>query len=246
MPGGAALQLTVFGANGQADHVELPIRAVFNFGYAARDQAGLRAHLAETAKVGLPVPQTVPSLYPIPPDRVTTAATIVVSGDRTYAEVEYALIRADGRWLITVASDHTDVDVERQSLPRGKSIAPNVLAPLAWDLDDVRDHLDQLELVCDSPGAATSPLQHDSLKALLSPDDLIATLERRSGAAAGPGTVVLSGTIGGELPAGASEWEITLDDPIRGRRIEHSYSVRSLPDELVEREPEPELSRQAA
>jgi Protein of unknown function (DUF2848) len=245
MAGRAALQLTVVRANGEAGFVDLPIRAAFNFGYAARDQAGLREHLAETAKLGLPVPGTVPSLYPIPPDRVTTAVTIVVSGDRTYAEVEYALIRDhDGGWLITVASDHTDVDVERQSLPRGKSIAPNVLAPVAWDLGEIRDHVDELELVSDSPGAATSPLQRDSLKALLSPWDLIATLERRTGAAAEPGTVILSGTIGGELPAGATAWEITLDDPILGRRIEHRYSVHSLPDEIAEREPE--LSGQAS
>jgi hypothetical protein len=232
--------LTVVGGNGEAGDVDLPVRAVFNFGYAARDQAGLREHLAETAKLGIPTPETVPSLYPIPPDRVTTDQAIIVSGDRTYAEVEYALIRdADRRWLITVASDHTDVDVERQSLPRGKSIAPNVLAPIAWVLEDIDDHLDDIELVCDSPDAATSPLQRDSLRALLSPRDLIATLERRTGGAAEPGTVILSGTIGGELPAGISEWEITLNDPVLERRIEHSYTVCSLPDELTERAPEP-------
>ncbi len=227
------LELSVVSLDGGSAEVRVPVAQAFNFGYAARDQAGLEEHLRETANLGLAVPVTIPALYPIPPDRLTTAVSIVVSGDDTYAEVEFALICDDDeRWLITVASDHTDAGVERGSVVRGKSITPNVVAPTAWVLNEVEPHFDDLCLSC-RPGLAEA-VQSDSLATLLPPSSLIQVLTRRAGAVPGPGTVILSGTIGGELPVGSANWLVALEDPILHRSIEHGYRVHALPDELPE------------
>jgi hypothetical protein len=238
-----AVALTLVWLDGRSTEVHVPVTQAFNFGYAARDQAALEEHLRETAGLGLAVPPTIPALYPIPPDRVTTAARVVVSGTDTYAEVEFALIcDSEGRWLITVASDHTDAGVERGNVVRGKSITPNVLAPVAWALTEVEAHLDTLRLSCRRPQASPAEtLQSDSLATLLRPSSLIKLLTQRTGSSPGPGTVILSGTIGGELPVGCDEWLVALEDPILQRRIEHRYAVDALADELPEPASEPAI-----
>jgi hypothetical protein len=230
------LRFDVAARDGGFETVEVEVQQLLNFGYAARDQAGLRAHLDECAERGLPVPGTVPSLYPIVPERVSTADCIVVSGPDTYAEVEYALVCAlDGRWLITVASDHSDAAVERESVSRAKNMTPNVLAPDAWWLDEVQGDLDAMVLTCQRlDGDTPATMQRDALSTLLAPRDLFAILERRIGGVPAPGTVLLSGTIGGEPEAGAASWWIALEEPLTGRRIAHAYTVEALPAELVE------------
>lgn len=235
-PSRPTLRFDVAAGDGSHETVTVDVRYVLNFGYAARDQAGLRDHLAECAERGLPVPGTVPSLYPIVPDRVTTGDRIAVSGRHTYAEVEYALVcAAGGRWLITVASDHSDAAVERDSVSRGKNMTPDVLAPRAWWLDDVEPALDDMVLTCERiDDAGETRVQRDLLATLLAPRDLLALLERRLASPLEAGTVVLSGTIGGEPEAGAASWRIALSDPSTGARIEHTYAVDALPEELVE------------
>jgi hypothetical protein len=231
------LRFDVAARDGSLETVEVEVQQLLNFGYAARDQAGLRAHLDECVERGLPVPGTVPSLYPIVPERVSTTDRIVVSGPDTYAEVEYALVCApDGRWLITVASDHSDAAVERESVSRGKNMTPNVLAPEAWWLDDVQGDLDAMVLTCQRlDGETPATMQRDALSTLLAPRDLFAILERRIGGVPAPGTVLLSGTIGGEpeaaRPTGGSRSRNRRPvaaslTPTRSRRYRPSWSSR--------------------
>jgi hypothetical protein len=219
--------------DGVSEHVSLYVGQVFNFGYAARDQASVRAHLDECAARGLPVPGTVPSIYPVVPTQATTETEVVVSGQDTYAEVEYALaLGPDGRWLITVASDHTDAAVERESVPRGKNMTPNVVASQAWWLDEVEMDLDAMILSCELLDSG-EVVQQDVLGALLPPRDLISMLSHRLGHAVPSGTVILSGTIGGEPASGGGAWRITLHDPSSDVRLSHEYKVSTLPLELA-------------
>lgn len=230
--GATVLRFSVASASG-TEEVSVPVRAVLNFGYAARDQAALREHLAELAARGVPGPSTVPSLYGVLPDRVTTGAAIRVVGEQTYAEVEYALVLAPGgRWLLTVASDHTDALVEEADVARGKGIAPDVLAPAAWWLDELAGGTDALRLTCEQVDGTAKTVQDGPLSALLAPQALIETLTRRIGQAPEAGTVVLSGTIDGHPEAGAGRWRIAIADA--DRRIEHEYAVHVVPDELHE------------
>ena len=231
------LRLEVERTDGTRAPVEVAVESAYNFGYAARDQDGLKRHLEEQAALGMPVPDTVPVIFPVVPAQITTSDGITVVGDASYAEVEYALINsADLGWLLTVASDHSDREVERHDVPRAKNMTPDVVAPIAWPLEEVAGHLDELELVCAhrSSGGEEAEVQRGPLSGLLDPDGLREILQRRLGRKLGPGTVILSGTIDGEPPSGAQEWRIALRDPRLGREISHAYTVTELPTELNE------------
>ncbi len=234
-PPAPILHFSVEAQDGSRSDVDVSVEAVLNFGYAARDREGLEAHLAELAAQGVPAPQTVPSLYSVPTDRVTNGSAIKVVGHETYAEVEYALVlTASGRWLLTVASDHTDAIVEGADVARGKGIAHDVLAPVAWWLDEVSDHTDEFTLLAASLEESDVTTQQGSLVSLLPPTTLLETLERRLGRPPTPGTIVLSGTVDGHPERGSRAWRIVLDDPRGGRRIVHTYAVRALEAEFHE------------
>lgn len=215
--------------------VSVPISGVYNFGYAGRDQASVRAHVRELQDRGVPAPAVVPALYPLGADGATTETVISVFGDQTFGEVEFALINSSAGWLVTVASDHTDALVETVSVSRAKRSCPDLVGDRAWRLADVADHFDQLELVseCASTGGGTTvEVQRGFCGALLSPATLQEIWTQRLGRTPPQGTLILSGTIGGELPIGMQRWQMRLHDPIRAADLRLAYQVDSLPEEL--------------
>ena len=230
------ISLSALSTSGPPEAVSVDVTAAFNFGYAARDTAGIEAHIAECAARGIPTPSTVPALYPLTLDRVTTAGTITVAGETTYAEAEYALVLApNGRWLITVASDHSDALVEGASVARAKNAAPDVLASEAWWLDEIEGETDALRLTLERADRDGSPpAQQGTLGELLPPRTLTGLLGRRLGTPPSPGTVLLSGTINGEPPLEVARWRITLADEARARSLVLEYSVEALPGEIGE------------
>jgi len=215
--------------------VSVPISGVYNFGYAGRNQESVRAHVRELQDRGVPAPAIVPALYPLGAGGATTENLISVFGDQTFGEVEFALINSSAGWLVTVASDHTDALVETVSVSRAKRTCPDVVGDRAWRLADVADHFDELELVseCASAGGGTTvEVQRGFCGALLSPATLQEIWTLRLGRTPPEGTLILSGTIGGELPIGMQRWQMRLHDPIRGADLSLAYRVDSLPDEL--------------
>lgn len=215
--------------------VSVTITGVYNFGFAGRDQASVRAHVRELQDRGVPAPAIVPALYPLGADGATTETRISVFGDQTFGEVEFALINSSAGWLVTVASDHTDALVETASVSRAKRTCPDVLADRAWLLADVADHFDEMELVaeCASAGAGTTTeVQRGFCGALLPPSTLQEIWTQRLGWTPPEGTLILSGTIGGELPLGMERWQMRLHDPGRAADLRLAYRVDCLPDEI--------------
>lgn len=214
--------------------VSVPISGVYNFGYAGRDQESVRAHVLELKDRGVPAPSIVPALYPLGAGGATTATRISVFGDQTFGEVEFALINSSAGWLVTVASDHTDALVETVSVSRAKRACPDVVADRAWRLADVAGHFDELELVseCSPPGGNAVEVQRGRCGALLSPATLQEIWTRRLGRTPPEGTLILSGTIGGDLPVGMQRWQMRLHDPVRAADLRLAYQVDSLPEEL--------------
>ena len=215
--------------------VAVPVSGVYNFGYAGRDQDSVRAHVRELQGRGVPAPAIVPTLYPLGAGGATTETRISVFGDQTFGEVEFALINSSAGWLVTVASDHTDALVETVSVSRAKRTCPDVVADRAWRLTDVADHFDGLELVSECASAGGVPaqqVQRGSCGALLSPATLQELWTQRVGRTPPEGTVILSGTIGGEPPPGMGIWQMRLHDPVRRADLRLDYRVDSLPEEL--------------
>lgn len=105
-------------------------------GYAARDEKSVRHHIDELAKIGVAPPPEVPMLYELDAELVTTAPSITVGGPQTSGEVEPVLIRSKRRWYLSVGSDHTDRDMERDDVWSSKAACAKPVADKMIALPD--------------------------------------------------------------------------------------------------------------
>lgn len=133
--------------------------------------------------------------------------------------------------LLTVASDHSDRELEAHDIAAGKAAAPDVLARQAWRLTDVSEHLDQLELhAWVGDGQTTTAIQRGSLADVLEIEYWLELLREQS--LCRTGTVLLLGTI--PMVPGIDQfedhWQVELEDPVAGRSVACSYDVRHVPD----------------
>jgi hypothetical protein len=232
---GATLELKIHGIHGETLPVTVEVREAYNFGYAARDRRGAQEHVDQMRALGLPAPQRVPAIFPIPADRVSTASEFSVSGEQTYGEVEFALIKSEGHgWLVTIASDHTDLEVERITMPKAKGMCPDVVGADVWRLDDVRGQWDRCTLTmwARADNGEAVRLQHGTTGHLLAPNDMIAILEDRRPGELPAGTVIMSGTVAGEPTPGLRGWTARLEDPEADRRLEIAYTLQPLREEI--------------
>lgn len=226
------LTLTVTGTAG-ARPWRVEAGSVLNAGWAGRDRAHVEAHIDEMRKLGVPPPTEVPIVFPVARAMLTQGTAIEIYSPESSGEVEYVLIAAPGRAVLTVGSDHTDRGVERLSIELSKRVCPNVLAVEAWEYADVADHEDALILRAWVREDGRWDLYQDAPVADLLPPsywlDRLASRLPESGAA-----VLFSGTVptvGGALRYGDG-FRISLEDPRRGRTITHEYTTTLLANPL--------------
>ena len=202
-------------------------------GWTGRDGAALDHHVAELAALGVAPPSEMPLFYRVGAALATTEATVEVVGGDTSGEVEPVLLDdGAGLWL-GLGSDHTDRALETHSVALSKQACPKPLAAEVWPWDEVRDHLDALELrswIRQAPEEEWTLYQDRTLAAIRPLPDLVARSPAAEGGRLQPGTLMLCGTlgaIGGVRPARFFRME--LRDPVRGRAIEHRYEAVPLP-----------------
>lgn len=201
-------------------------------GYTGRDQASVHEHIEELKKIGVATPYEIPALYWISPNRLTQQSEIQVVGEQTSPEVEFFLAAdADGSLYATIASDHTDRELEAVSVSKAKQICDKVLGDTFWLVDDVANHWNQIEI--------SSRVYHDeewieyqagTLGKILDYTDLLKRIKKDNPEKTAPG--LLSGTlpiIGGETLY-ASSCEISMHDPVLKRSIEKTYDIVVVPD----------------
>ena len=198
-------------------------------GWTGRDRAAVEKHIKELEVLGVKRPATTPIFYRVAASRLTTNDSIEVMGSASSGEVEFVLLQWQGRLWIGTGSDHTDREVEAYGVTVSKQMCEKPLAPQFWAFDDVAAHWDTLVLRSFATIAGKRTLyQEGSVAAMRHPEDLIARYAK-SGLA--EGTLMFCGTLavhGGLRPAERFEFE--LEDPVRGRKIHHGYSVVSLPN----------------
>ncbi len=217
--------------NGQLDDVELCMESCVAIGYAGRNQESVKAHVEELAKLGVPRPASIPSMYWIDPAAIRCVDRIHVVGEETSAEIEFFMAPdAEGRLYLTVVSDHSDRKLESVSVSKAKQICPKIIGAEFWALDDVRDHWDQLRFTCYAYLPEKTLYQEASVGSLLGWASLL-DLARKDAPLSGP-VSFCSGTvpvIGGELKY-AKGWDIILTDPVLRRSISQHYDVVFLDD----------------
>jgi len=127
--------------------MSFPVRRMINAGFVGRNRQAVDAHIEEMRREGIPPTSSVPVLYPLAADNVTTAEQIEVLGSDTSGEVEYVLlVQSPDEIYVGVGSDHTDRALERQSIEKSKQICKNVVSRQVWRYRDVQRDWDELIL----------------------------------------------------------------------------------------------------
>jgi len=197
-------------------------------GWAGRDQASLRHHIAELADLGITPPSKTPLFYAAAASLLTQASVLEVLGTDSSGEAEPLLVLAGDEIFIGLGSDHTDRRAEAWSVPHSKQLCDKPVARAVWRFKDVAPHWDRLVLRSWIAGAAAGEwvLYQDGAVASLRRPDELADL---AGDLA-PGTAMLCGTlgaIGGIRPS--SVFRMQLHDPVLSRSIDHEYRIAALP-----------------
>jgi Protein of unknown function (DUF2848) len=198
-------------------------------GWTGRDQAAVEHHIKELAALGVKPPATTPIFYRASAARLTIDESIEALGDASSGEGEFVLLQSGGRLWVGAGSDHTDREVEKYGVSVSKQMCDKPIAPEFWPMVDVASHWDKLILrsYIKENGHRTL-YQEGSVTAMLDPLDLIGRFTGNSGLA--ENTLMFCGTLsakGGVRPS--EEFAFELEDPVRGRKIQHRYRIRTLP-----------------
>jgi hypothetical protein len=209
---------------------EIAINRLVIAGWTGRDSVAMEAHIRELEVLGVKRPPYMPVFYQIAASRLTIDASMEVCGEASSGEVEFLLIRSGGEYLVGVASDHTDREVEKFDITASKQMCEKPCAPTLWRLSDIEAHWDQLILRSYATINGKRELyQQSHVTTMHAPRDLIGKFESH-GEAPANGTAILGGTlaaIGGIRPS--SRFEIELEDPVLKRKLSHSYEIKDLP-----------------
>ena len=199
-------------------------------GWTGRDVAALEKHILELEAIGVKRPKTTPIFYRVAASLLTSSDSIEVLGDQSSGEAECVVYSVDGGLFVGVGSDHTDRKAEAVGVSLSKQMCAKPVSREVWRLDDVAAHWDTLVLRSYAGvGGERRLYQEGSVKAMRPPTELF-RLYGGGGLAAGTamfcGTLAVHGAI-----APSDLFEIELEDPVLGRKITHSYRIRTLPDQ---------------
>ncbi len=205
--------------------ITLAINSVVVAGWTGRDLAAVQHHIEELAELGIAPPSQVPLYYRVSRALLTQDGEIQVLGAGSSGEIEPLLVRSGGVTYFGLASDHTDRHLEAHSVAASKQSCAKPVASELWRLDDIADHLDDIELKCWITENGQEVLYQDGTLAKIRP-----LAELCDGAGFTDGTAMLCGTLGaiGGVRA-ASHYKMVVSDPHTDKSISLSYSVSTLP-----------------
>jgi hypothetical protein len=230
MEAGIDLNL-VFVDQKSSQHKQVRVGKAVVGGWTARDQDGLRHHIEELAKIGVPRPEKTPLFYRVSARRLTTDTAIEVLGNASSGEVEWVMLKYGGRLWAGAGSDHTDRQMETHGISLAKQICDKPIAAQFWPYDEVGRHWEQIQLRSEIVIAGAAQLYQEGLVAsLLAPETLL-DLYRGDEGEMLDGTLLFGGTmpaIGGVRPA--DRFSFSMRDPVLGREITHAYTITALPN----------------
>jgi hypothetical protein len=216
--------------NNASRTVEVAISTCIVAGWAGRDRAAIEHHIEELAAIGVPRPSAVPLYYRIAANQLLQDKAVQVVGNGSSGEAEVFIFSVDGATWISLASDHTDRELESHSVALSKQVCAKPVAHDAWLFDDVANHWDQLILRSWIVENGTKVLyQEGPLSTLQNPIDLVKDHFGQDLIPANAGmTCGTVGAIGGIRPSPVFEME--LHDPVLNRSIKHEYVMDILPE----------------
>jgi len=183
------------------DHLtpwQFEVKRMINAGYAGRNREAVEAHIEELRREGVPPPPSVPMIFPVLSHNVTTENQIEVIGSKTSGEVEFVLLLDREIVFVGVGSDHTDRDLEGQSIIKSKQICQNVLSRNVWKYEDVESGWDKLLLqswVKVDKADEEILYQKALLGTIMSPATLMDLVKSKLNDSKEDGLVIFSGTV---------------------------------------------------
>jgi len=216
----------------QGAPVDLQPKQLVIAGWTGRDRASIDHHIDELAAIGVPRPSSVPLYYRVAAALLTQAPRIEVLGAGSSGEVEPVLVRAQGRWWLTVGSDHTDRDAERAGVALSKQLCAKPVASSAWDWERLAARADAIGLRSEIFEHGRWVRYQDGALASIRPlPQLIAGLP--ADAPVADGLVLFCGTLGalpdaagrGVRPAARMRLQLIDGD----RALTHEYATTPLP-----------------
>lgn len=222
------LSLNVIGLNG-TEKLAFEVKSLINFGFGGRNQSQVQAHIEECKALNLPVPTTIPTVFPLSNHLITTETKIQVQHAQTNGEVEFVLLYQEGTWYVGIGSDHTDRYLETFTIPHSKQAYPNFMAPDVWKVDDILEHWDQIQMnswitIDGKRKHYQSGTWADILPFNFWVDRLKELNALESGTVILPGTVA---TIEGKLEYG-EKFEYEAYDPVLNRKLRSFYEMTLL------------------
>ena len=225
-----ALNLTL-DQKGRREPVSFSVRRMVNAGFVGRDREAVRRHIAELKREGVPVPEEVPTLYPVASYLITTGDMLEVVDESTSGEAEFVLLLEEGEIYVGAGSDHTDRNLEASSIIKAKQICPNVVSSVVWPYEELKDVWDDLVLRSwvEKDGQRI-PYQETKLSSIMSVEDILSFVRSKVKDGDLDGMVIYSGTVpslGGEIIYGEG-FEVELHNPQANDSLWCKYKVRLL------------------
>jgi hypothetical protein len=207
-------------ANPDAATLEVDIDRLVIAGWAGRDNDAIMHHISELEALGVPRPSAVPLFYRVAANQLTQNKTVEVIGSASSGEAEVFIFTHQGELFVSLASDHTDRELESHSVALSKQLCVKPVATTAWRMSEVAEHWDQLILRAWIKEAGEYRLyQEGPLGRYLNHGEV-----PQNGLGMTCGTVA---AIGGIRPA--TEFRMELVDERLGRSISHAYQSLELP-----------------
>lgn len=213
--------------------LSLTIDRLIVAGWVGKDKRALQEHIEELGRMGVPAPSRTPTYMNLSPSVLTAANGMDVVGPDSSGEVECVIFKSGGKAYLGVGSDHTDRNFEKYDIPASKQMCAKPVAPVAWDLEEVEDHLDDILMRSWMTAAGKRFLYQEGRLS-----DNLSVLEILKGIPVDDGMglerfCLFCGTFPakGGIVAG-ERFEFEMEDPVLERRINHSYQVRRLPQYL--------------
>lgn len=214
-----------------SESVTVTVDRIANCGWTGRNEEEIRKHIDELEEEGIEAPDEFPVIYPKPNHLITTSNDVEVLSQETSGEAEFVLFsQADtDEVYVGLGSDHTDREMETESIVVAKSLCPNLVGTDLWLLEDLRDHWDQIELRSWTRTNGERILyQETTLEAILPPTDLFDLVEETTTAPTDH-TAIFSGSVGTKTDdlIHGDAFEVELHDPVLDRtmRVEYDVSV---------------------
>ena len=206
--------------------VDFEVKRVLNGGWAARNQADLKKHIDELAELGVAGPKEIPTFYPLLSDKLCLGNELEVMGTGNSGEVEFVILYTPQGLLVGLGSDHTDRDLEKFSIPKGKLAYPNIMSSHVWRYEDVIDHWDELEMRSSIGVNGDILYQNGTLADLMRPEELMKRAEDLINVDP-VGTVLYSGCLSTLRKISFDEYfHMELVDKVRNQKISHCYNIR--------------------